>query len=98
MIKLTEVVALPAQYDPELGKNDVEYKLRDIFVNPTHVVTMRDDEDYNRKMQVQQLVKGLSKEVTFTRLNLNMGSNVSLKCTVTGSPDSVMAKIMQKSG
>ncbi len=98
MIKLTEIVTLAGQYDPDLGKNGVQYKLRDIFVNPAHVITMREDEDYNKKMQGQQLIEGLKKEITFTRLNLNMGSNVSLKCTVAGSPDSVMAKIMQKSG
>lgn len=97
MIKLTEIVTTAGQYDQELGKNVVEYRLRDVFVNPAHVITMRDDEDYNNKLQNQGLIEGLNKEIRFTRLNLNMGSNVTLKCTVTGTPENVMNKILQKS-
>ena len=96
MIKLTEIVANAGQYDKELGKNVVRYKLRDVFVNPSHVITMRDDEEYNKRVQNQELIDGLNTELKFTRLSLNMGSNVTLKCTVTGTPESVMNKILQE--
>tara|TARA_R110001583_G_scaffold69257_2_gene196459 strand:- start:260 stop:556 length:297 start_codon:yes stop_codon:yes gene_type:complete len=96
MIKLTEIISTAGQYDSDVGKNTISYKLRDVFVNPTHVIMMREDEDYGKKNQEQGLVSGLSKSVKFTRLNLNMGSNVTLKCTVTGTPESVMEKLLQK--
>ena len=92
MIKLTEIVSIAGQYNSELGKNTVSYKLRDVYVNPSHVVVMREDEDFNNKNKKQDLIDGLSKDLTFTRLNLNMGSNVTLKCTGTGSPEHVMEK------
>ena len=64
MIKLTEIISTAGQYDSDVGKNTISYKLRDVFVNPTHVIMM--------------------------------GSNVTLKCTVTGTPESVMEKLLQK--
>jgi len=96
MIKLTEIVSTAGQYNCDLGKNTVSYKLRDVFINPAHVIMMREDEDYGEKNQTRHLVSGLNKNIKFTRLNLNMGSNVTLKCTVTGSPESVMEKLLQK--
>ena len=96
MIKLTEIVATSGQYNKKLEKNVSSYRLRDIFVNPAHVITMRDDEEYNERAKTESMVPGLHKEIMFTRLNLNMGSNITLKCVVTGSPDSVMEKISQK--
>ena len=49
MIKLTEVVAVSGEYSVELQKNMCSYKLRDIFVNPSYVVSMRDDKVYKIK-------------------------------------------------
>ena len=97
MIKLTEIVSRAGQYDQELRKNVVSYELRDVFVNPAHVVTMRDDEEYNEKISRKIVIDGLSGDVRFTRLSLNVGSNVTLKCTVAGSPESIMQKFLQKS-
>lgn len=97
MIKLTEIVENPGQYDPETGKNNVLYKLRDLFVNPSHVVTMRADEEYNDRRSRGTIVQGLNKEVSFTRLSLNVGGNVTLKCTVAGDPQSILQKLTQKS-
>ena len=97
MIKLTEIVAKSGNYDQNLGKNTVSYNLRDVFVNPSHVVTMRDDEEYNDKSLREELVKGLSGDIKFTRLNLNVGGNITLRCTVTGTPESIMRKFSRKS-
>ena len=96
MIKLTEVVARAGQYDPEKGKNSASYRLRDVFVNPAHVVTMRDDEDYNDRSNREQMIEGLNSNVRFTRLSLNVGGNTTIKCTVTGTPESVMQKFGYK--
>ena len=97
MIKLAEIIANPGHYDPETGKNTVSYRLRDVFVNPAHVVTMREDEEYNSRRNSGTLVPGLNENVSFTRLSLNVGGNVTLKCTVAGDPQSILQKLTNKS-
>ena len=93
MIKLTEVVAVPGEYDTKLQKNICSYKLRDIFINPSHVVSMIDDERYNSLAQREALLSGLVKEARFTKLSINMGGNAAHRCTVAGEPSHIMEKI-----
>ena len=98
MIKLTEVVAAGGEYNVELQKNMCSYKLRDIFINPSYVVSMRDDEIYNNLAQKEGLLSGLVKEAKFTKLSINMGGTAVFKCTVAGEPGHRMEKFSKIRG
>ena len=93
MIKLTEIVKIAGTYNESLKKNNASYRLREVFVNPQHVVVMREDETLNMVAERGGVIDGLEPNVRFTVLNLNIGSNTTLKCTVAGTPTSIMEKL-----
>jgi hypothetical protein len=82
MVKFTEV------YQKQ-GSSD--YSLRDITINPQHVVAFREDPITTNALNENRLPTGLSKSVGFTRIFLNSGQ-FSLNVVVAGSPEMVEQK------
>jgi hypothetical protein len=69
--------------------------LREIYVNPRHVVSIADDVQANRSLINEAVQAGLDENVTFSRIILQDGVS-SRKITVVGSPSSINAKINSK--
>lgn len=68
-----------------------EYGMRDITINPQHVVAFREDPGVTGALNENRLPSGLSKNLGFTRIYLNSGQ-FSLNVVVAGSPDVVEQK------
>lgn len=83
MVRFTEV------YQKQ-GSNN--YGLRDITINPQHVVAFREDPGVQNALNENRLPEGVSKSVGFTRIYLNSGQ-FSLNVVVAGSPQMVEEKI-----
>lgn len=73
-------------------QGSTEYGMRDITINPQHVVAFREDPGVTNALNENRLPNGLSKNVGFTRIYLNSGQ-FSLNVVVAGSPDMVEQKI-----
>ena len=84
MVKFTEVYQ---------KQNSNEYGLRDISINPQHVVALREDTITTNALNENRLPSGLSKNVGFTRIFLNSGQ-FSLNIVVAGSPEMVEQKMV----
>ena len=86
VVKLTEVY--------EIGKggwDGPKYSLREIFVNPEHIVCLREDEKYKRLLQENQLGE-LNKSQTFTKVYMNRGQS-GIDVVVVGDPSHVQEKL-----
>lgn len=79
LIKLTEVCqngALTTQQD---------YTLREVFVNPEHVVMIREEARLQKLNEQGRLPPGLDTEHSFTKLTINRG-HTGTEIIVVGAP------------
>ena len=85
IVKLTEV------YETGRGWEGTEYSFREIFVNPEHIVCLREDEKYKRRLLENQLVD-LNKNHTFTRVYMNRGQS-GIDFVVVGEPSHIQERL-----
>jgi hypothetical protein len=69
-----------------------KYMLREVFINPEHVIYLRPDELAKRKLTENKFPDALDKRQEFTCLKLNSGHS-GLTITVVGSPSSIEEKL-----
>ena len=81
MIRLIEVVK---QFD--------RFDLREVFVNPRHVVSLREDGHIKQALNEGKLPEGLDERQSFTKLTLDKGT-VGLELTIVGAPALVESKL-----
>ena len=87
IIKLVEVIS-----DKGGTYLNQRYKLKEIFVNPKHIVALREDNDMKMSMNEGTLPEGISPQMGFTRLYLDRGQH-GLDVTVVGDPAHVQEKL-----
>jgi hypothetical protein len=72
-----------------------KYGLREVFVNPSHVVCIRPEDKLKNKMLTEEVYpEGLHEDQGFTRIYMNRGQ-VGLDMVVVGSADTVEAKLFE---
>ena len=86
VIKLVEVCKTT-----EFGMSN-KYALREIFINPEHVVCLRSDDVTRQRLQENKLPQELDERQEFTRIQLNRGHN-GLDVVVVGNPSTVERKL-----
>lgn len=86
MIKLVEVYR-----EREIGVKN-RFAMREIYINPSHVVCMYDDPSMILNLREGWLPKDLDQRQTFTKLHLNQGQSVR-QMTVIGSVTSLSEKL-----
>ena len=86
MIKLVEVFK-----DRNLGAGN-NFTVREVYVNPTHVVCLYEDPSMILNLREGWLPKDLDQRQTFTKLHLNQGQSVR-QMTVIGSVTSLSEKL-----
>jgi len=69
-----------------------KYLLREIYVNPEHVVCLREDSLFKQKLHEDMLPEGLNKEQHFTKIYLNRGQ-AGLDVVVVGLPSSIQERL-----
>ncbi|HAW82219.1 MAG TPA: hypothetical protein DCX27_22460 [Balneola sp.] len=72
-----------------------EYMLREVFVNPEHVVMIREDARMQTLNEQSQLPSSLMKDHRFTKLTINRGQT-GTEIVVVGAPDMVERSLNQK--
>ena len=88
MIKLIEVCELLNASNSSKQK----YMLREIFINPKHIIALREEPNYKQKLLEKELPKELDMRQEFTRLTLNRGHS-GLDIVVVGLPILIEEKI-----
>jgi len=86
MIKLVEVYR-----EKELGASNI-FNMREVYINPAHVVCMYDDPSMVRNLNEGYLPNDMDKRQSFTRLRLNQGQSL-YQITVVGSMGIISEKL-----
>ncbi len=84
MIQLVEVI-----------KNSRAYELREVFVNPSHVVMLREDYTTRSAINEGKALEGIDPRQKYTRVTVHNGSTGS-QFIVVGAPGVIETKL--KSG
>ena len=88
MIKLIEVCEIKnASSSPQKA-----YTLREIYVNPKHVVSLREAASFQQKLVEGKLPEGLDTRQGFTKITLDRGQ-FGLDVVVIGQPSIVESKL-----
>lgn len=83
LVKLTEICSTNT-----LTSSKQEYLLRDVFVNPEHVVMIREDARLQQLNEDKSLLPGMKNNHKFTKLTINRGQT-GTEIIVVGSPEIV---------
>jgi len=86
LVKLTEVC-----HNNALTTNS-DYTLREVFVNPEHVVMIREEARMRQLHEQGLLPAGLKSEHQFTKLTINRG-HTGTEIVVVGSPTVVESSL-----
>ena len=78
-------------YNNGAGTGRHTYSLRTIYVNPSHVVCLREDPDTSRLLEEGRLA-GLDERQSFTKISVNRGA-YGQDLTVVGPIDEVYRKL-----
>ena len=68
------------------------YTLREIFINPEHVVCIREDESAKKQLKEGHMPDDLDERQGFTMIHLNRGQS-GIDVTVIGTPALVEQKL-----
>ena len=82
LVKLTEVCSNGAV------TNDKRYTLREVFVNPKHVVMIREEKRMKELNESGKVATGLDGGHRFSKLTINRGQS-GTEIVVVGGPDIV---------
>ena len=83
LVRLTEVCRNNA-----LTTKQNDYTLREVFINPEHVVMIREDARLQEINESIPLTEGLNTNHRFTKLTINRG-HTGTEIIVVGAPDIV---------
>ena len=91
MVKLTEICELLHSSNTTTRK----YTLREIYVNPEHIISLREEPAYKQKLLEGKLPSGLDSRQEFTRVSLNRGHS-GLEVIVVGTPAGIKSQLREE--
>lgn len=89
------VVELIEIYDERMGTVHGQHKLRSIYLNPDHVVSIYDDAETKQLLSEGRLPDGLNEHVSFSTVTVNKGT-YGQEVTVVGTPTEVKNKLFSR--
>ena len=84
MIQLIEVI-----------KNTKNYELREVFVNPAHVVMLREDNATRAAINEGKVIEGVDPHQKYTRVTVHNGT-VGSQFVVVGAPGLIETKLKSR--
>jgi hypothetical protein len=93
MVKLTEIFSIPIEYSAELALVKEKFSVREIYLNPDHVITVKQNLELFTKAQEGELIEGLNKELSYTQIFLDTPRYSPQKVNVIGAPGHIAEKI-----
>ena len=95
MIKLTEIFSNPKQYDPATETVLESYGVREVFLNPRYVISVKENLSLYEKSQREELIEGLNRDFLFTELYLATPGSSPQRLDILGSPAHISEKISE---
>jgi hypothetical protein len=93
MIKFVEIYESSAGYDDDIGKCKTNFSLRELYLNPSYIISMKRDTRLQAKSKSGEVVNGLDKNASFSELTVAVPGHNSKTFSVIGHPDSFLSKL-----
>ena len=90
LVKLTEVCGTGAV------TNGRRYSLREVFVNPEHVVMVREEHQMKNLNEQGMLTEGLDKKHRFPKITIDKGTT-GTEIVVVGDPNAIETALQTRS-
>ena len=71
------------------------YKLENIFVNPAHIVLLRENQPFKEDLMEGRINLSLDRQAQFTTISI-ADKNETKEIVVVGSPSTIEAKLFSK--
>ena len=91
LVTLVEVVERSRHHSGS-AEHRKAYSLREVTINPSHVVCLREDHQMLRMLSEGYLPEDMDSRQTFTRIHLDRGQ-VGSSITVVGDPNTISEKL-----
>ena len=85
MVKLIEIYETTNVHSNEVEKR---FSLRETFLNPDHVVCVREDLTFKQKLQAGEMPKDLDSRQRFSKIYMDRG-HTGIDIVVVGTPEQV---------
>ena len=92
-VKLVEIFKVSTQYGRTDRRRLELYQLRDIYINPHHIVYFKENKKLGLENQASRLVEGMLEDIKFTRVILNTSGASNAQLDIVGSPVQFAEKI-----
>lgn len=89
MIKLNEIYKTAKGYNPKREKVDVIYGLRELYVNPSHIIMARENEQLRHANTESSIIDDLSPEARFSEVVIASQGQSSRIVDVIASPSQI---------
>ena len=96
MIKFVEITQKALEYDSKSETCSSFSTLREIYINPDYIVSMRENVQLKKEASSKSLVEGLDEGISFTELVVHQPGRISSVINVIGEPNSHMARYARK--
>ena len=94
LVKLVEVCEISNYTAINSQRGQPRYTLKEVFVNPEHVVCLREDNLARRHLAEGMMPQTLDDRQQFTKVHINRGQS-GIDITVVGNPITVEDKIKE---
>ena len=91
LVTLVEVVENRTNYSGTAVASK-EYSLREVTINPNHVICLREESNMLRRLNEGSLPEGVDSRQRFTKVTLDRGQT-GLELVVVGDPSQVKEKL-----
>lgn len=95
MLKTREIYIKSKQYDHKLGKAEVEWGIRELYINPRFVVTLRENLQLQAENSEAPLLSGLDSHAPFTEIAIATPTAGIQKINIVGQPDSLIQALIE---
>ena len=89
MIKLNEIYKTAKGFNPKRERVDVTYGLRELYVNPSHIVLARENEELRHANAESSIIDDLSPEARFSEVIISSQGQSSRIVDVVASPSQI---------
>lgn len=90
MLKFIEIQNHAQNYDPKIQSCRSTFSLREVYVNPNHIIMMKENSSLKAKSDRGPLIEGMAEGLSFTEVMVSTPGHMSKTLNVVGSLDSIV--------
>ncbi len=92
MLKFVEIIRKARSYNSETSKCDVISSLEEVHINPSYIVSMKENTCLKEEASRSPLMEGLDTGLSFTELTMHIPGYRAEKINVVGTPHELAEK------